>query len=105
MSRFPRRVFLPVVYAFFIACLVLFQLAFLRDESWVAPVFFIWVAVFNLFAVSVFWSFMSDIFDHGQAKRLYGAIGAGGAVGNQDDQCAQAAIKAVFPNASTGRAS
>src|SRR6188768_49828 len=62
VSRFPRRVFLPVVYAFFIACLVLFQLAFLRDEPWIAPVFFIWVAVFNLFAVSVFWSFMSDIF-------------------------------------------
>ena len=36
---------------------------------------------------------------------MVGAIGAGGAVGNQDDQCAQAAIKAVFPNASTGRAS
>ena len=81
VSRFPRRVFLPVVYAFFIACLVLFQVAFLRDEPWIAPVFFIWVAVFNLFAVSVFWSFMSDIFDHAQAKRLYGAIGAGGTAG------------------------
>jgi uncharacterized protein GlcG (DUF336 family) len=30
-----------------------------------------------------------------------GAIGAGGAIGNQDDECAQAAIKAVFPNATT----
>lgn len=36
---------------------------------------------------------------------MVGAIGAGGAVGNQDDQCAEAAIKAVFPNATTGRAS
>lgn len=81
VSRFPRRVFLPVVYAFFIACLVLFHVAFLRQEPWVRSVFFIWVAVFNLFAVSVFWSFMSDIFDHEQAKRMYGAIGAGGTVG------------------------
>ena len=32
---------------------------------------------------------------------MVGAIGAGGAVGNQDDECAQAAIKAVFPNATT----
>ncbi|HEX3487089.1 MAG TPA: heme-binding protein [Micropepsaceae bacterium] len=32
---------------------------------------------------------------------MVGAIGAGGAVGNQDDECAQAAIKAVFPNAAT----
>ena len=81
VSRFPRRVFLPVVYAFFIACLLFFHVAFLHRESWIGPVFFIWVAVFNLFAVSVFWSFMSDIFDNGQAKRLYGAIGAGGTAG------------------------
>ena len=33
-------------------------------------------------------------------KDMVGAIGAGGAVGNQDDECAQAAIKAVFPAAS-----
>ncbi len=32
---------------------------------------------------------------------IIGAIGAGG-VGDQDDRCAQAAIKAVFPNANTG---
>jgi len=38
-------------------------------------------------------------------NEMVGAIGAGGAVGNQDDECAQAAIKAVFPNASTARAS
>ena len=81
VSRFPRRVFLPVVYAFFIACLLFFHVAFLHRESWIGPVFFIWVAVFNLFAVLVFWSFMSDIFDNGQAKRLYGAIGAGGTAG------------------------
>jgi glc operon protein GlcG len=36
---------------------------------------------------------------------MVGAIGAGGGVGNQDDECAQAAIKAVFPNASTTRPS
>jgi glc operon protein GlcG len=36
-------------------------------------------------------------------NEIVGAIGAGGGVGNQDDECAQAAIKAVFPNASTSR--
>lgn len=35
---------------------------------------------------------------------MVGAIGAGGGIGNQDDECAQAAIKAVFPGASTTRA-
>ena len=33
---------------------------------------------------------------------LVGAVGAGG-VGTQDDECAEAAIKSVFPNASTVR--
>jgi glc operon protein GlcG len=34
-------------------------------------------------------------------NEMVGAVGAGGGVGNQDDECAQAAIKAVFPNGST----
>jgi glc operon protein GlcG len=34
-------------------------------------------------------------------NEMVGAIGAGGGVGSQDDECAQAAIQAVFPNAST----
>jgi len=44
-------------------------------------VFFVWLSVFNLFVVSVFWSFMSDVFDTGQATRLYGTIAAGGSCG------------------------
>ena len=82
VSRFPRRVFLPVVYLVFIACLLRLLLG-LRTAS--VPgrgaVFFVWIAVFNLFAVSVFWSFMADVFDNEHAKRLYGYIGAGGTVG------------------------
>jgi glc operon protein GlcG len=37
-------------------------------------------------------------------NEMVGAIGAGGGIGNQDDECAQAAIEAVFPAASTTRA-
>jgi glc operon protein GlcG len=37
-------------------------------------------------------------------NEMVGAIGAGGGIGNNDDECAQAAIKAVFPDASTTRA-
>lgn len=81
VSRFPRRVFLPVVYAFFIACLVFFWWAFNRDFAWKNAAFFIWVAVFNLFAVTVFWSYMADVFRNVEAKRLYGYIGAGGTLG------------------------
>jgi ATP:ADP antiporter, AAA family len=44
-------------------------------------VFFVWVSVFNLFVVSVFWSFMADIFSNDQAKRLFGVVAAGGSAG------------------------
>jgi len=36
-------------------------------------------------------------------NEMVGAIGAGGGIGNQDDECAQAAIKTVFPTAATSR--
>lgn len=81
VSHFPRRVFLPLVYLVFIACLVGFWLLFGHGPAWVGNVFFVWVAVFNLFAVSVFWSFMADIFSDAEAKRLYGYILAGGTCG------------------------
>jgi ATP:ADP antiporter, AAA family len=44
-------------------------------------VFFVWLSVFNLFVVSVFWSFMADLFDEAQAARLFGVIAAGGSCG------------------------
>jgi len=81
VSRFPRRVFLPVLYLLFIACLVGFHLMFDREIPGRGAAFFIWVAVFNLFAVSVFWSFMADIYSDLEARRLYGFIAAGGTIG------------------------
>ena len=81
VARWPRRVFLPAVYLIFIACLALFYVAFLREWPGRGMVFFVWTAVFNLFAVTVFWSFMADVFDDAHAKRYYGYIGAGGTVG------------------------
>jgi AAA family ATP:ADP antiporter len=81
VSRFPRRVFLPLVYLGFIACLLGFYVAFHREATGRGAVFFIFTAVFNLFAVSVFWSFMADVFSNEEAKRVYGYIGAGGTLG------------------------
>ena len=81
VSRFPRRVFLPAVYLGFIACLLGFWWAFDSAIAGRGAAFFVWVAVFNLFAVSVFWSFMADVFDNAHAKQVYGYIGAGGTIG------------------------
>src|SRR5947209_1411157 len=83
VARLPRVRFIPVVYHFFVANLVLFwvMLTFDVEKVIVARVFFVWVSVFNLFAVAVFWSFMADLFTAEQGKRLFGFIGAGGTAG------------------------
>src|SRR6201989_672071 len=83
VARLPRVKFIPIVYHFFVANLVLFWLLLLLDveKVIVARVFFVWVSVFNLFAVAVFWSFMADLFTSEQGKRLFGFIGAGGTAG------------------------
>jgi AAA family ATP:ADP antiporter len=82
-ARYPRRTLLPIVYAFFIGCM-LALFALLRGAAapgWAPAAFFIWLSVFNLFVVSVFWSFMADVWREEQARRLFGFISAGGSAG------------------------
>src|SRR5580693_2930079 len=83
VARLPRVKFISIVYHFFVANLVMFWVLLTFDVEWVivARVFFVWVSVFNLFAVAVFWSFMADLFTAEQSKRLFGFIGAGGTAG------------------------
>lgn len=81
VSRFARRVFLPVIYGFFIATLLLFYAMFDSGMAGRGLAFILWITVFNLFAVAVFWSFMADVYDNAQARRYYGYIGAAGTLG------------------------
>jgi ATP:ADP antiporter, AAA family len=81
VSRYPRRVFLPAVYGFFIATLLLFYVLFDSGVPGRGMAFFLWITVFNLFAVAVFWSFMADVFTNVEARRYYGYIGAAGTLG------------------------
>ena len=86
-SRFPRRVFLPWVYLFFICNILLFWVVFAsridqeQNYMWLGRIFFVWLSIFNLFIVSVFWSFMADIYSREQGRRLFGVISAGGSIG------------------------
>ncbi len=83
VAKLPRARFIPIVNHFFVVNLALFWL-FLTlqiDTALVARMFYVWVAIFSLFAVAVFWSFMADIFTADQGKRLFGFIGAGGTAG------------------------
>ena len=83
VARLPRRRFIPMVYHFFVVNIAIFWVLLTFDVAKVevARVFFVWISVFNLFAVSVFWSFMADLFASEQGKRLFGFIAAGGSAG------------------------
>jgi len=81
VSRWPRRVFLPVVYGFFIVTLIGFYAMYQHGVPGRGIAFIIWLTVFNLFAVAVFWSFMADVFSDAQARAYYGYIGAAGTIG------------------------
>lgn len=86
-SRFPRRVFLPWVYYFFVLNILIFWALFSRAISedlsyvWLSRVFFVWISVFNLYVVAVFWSFMADLYSQEQGRRLFGLIASGGSIG------------------------
>ena len=85
VKALPRSRFIAVTYRFFAASIVLFALAFqLADEHamiWCGRAFFIWISVFNLFAVSVFWGLIVDTFGSEDGKRLFGFIAAGATIG------------------------
>jgi len=83
VSKFRRGRFVPGIYLFFISNLIFFAFAFKGDATgdWVQYSFYVWLSVFNLFVVSIFWSFMADIFQPEQAQRLFGSIMAGGSLG------------------------
>jgi ATP:ADP antiporter, AAA family len=83
VARVRRALLLPLTYAFFATHLVVFAALFRLDPDavWTGRVFYVWTTVFNLFVVSVFWSFMADIWREEEGRRLFGVIAAGGSLG------------------------
>jgi len=82
-SRFRRSTFLPWIYGFVgVALLGVGMLLRPAGPNVVASqFFFVFISVLNLFVVSVFWSFLLELFNPNQTKRLFGFIAAGGTAG------------------------
>jgi AAA family ATP:ADP antiporter len=83
-SRIKLSTFLPWVYGFVAVSIVAFYALFIgvgNQDRWIAAAFFVWVSTFNMLIISVFWTFMADIFSRTQAKRLFGFVAAGGTIG------------------------
>lgn len=83
VSRLSLKNLVPGVYAFFAISFILFYFAsdVVNDSTLIDKAFYIWVSVFSLFPISVFWSFMADIYNKEQSKRLFGIITTGASVG------------------------
>ena len=86
VAQMPRRKFLPAAYQFLIANLIVFYFLMRHNPPaaqsvWIGRAFFVWLSVFNLFVVTLFWAFMTDLFDSEQAKRLFAFIAVGGQLG------------------------
>ncbi|NWA63199.1 MFS transporter [Pantoea sp. B9002] len=85
VKRWTRIIFISISYRFFAGHLLVFSLLQLPFFSGIRAItgiaFFIWVSVFNLFVVSVFWSFVVDVFSADRGRRLFGFLAAGATVG------------------------
>ncbi len=82
-TKFRRSAFLPWIYGVVAVSLAGVGVMLATDEGnlAVAQFFYVWISVLNLFIVSVFWSFLLELFDANQTRRLFGVIAAGGTTG------------------------
>ncbi|MFT5578418.1 MAG: AAA family ATP:ADP antiporter [Paraglaciecola psychrophila] len=83
VSRIRFQLLVPAMYGIFALTFVVFYglASTTADRTLIDKSFYVWVSVFSLFHISVFWSFMSDLFNKEQAGRLFGIIAAGASVG------------------------
>ncbi len=83
VSSVRFRKLVTSVYGFFALSFLLFYVGtqVISDRVLIDKSFYVWVSVFSLFHISVFWSFMADLFTKAQSLRLFGFIGAGASVG------------------------
>ena len=84
VARVRRSVFLPWTYAAVAVSLAIVGLAFRGGGTpglRLSQFFWIFISVLNLFTISVFWSFLLELFRGEQTKRLFGIIAAGGTAG------------------------
>ena len=83
VAKIRRSVFLPLIYGSVALALAIVGAALRAQPQSVAlsQFFYVFISVLSLFLVSVFWSFLVELFDSGQAKRLFPVIAAGGTAG------------------------
>ena len=99
-SRISLRRLVPGTYIFFALTFIVFYLFYQSvpepvsengaelasldlssKHSFLGQIYYVWVSVFALFHLSVFWSFMSQVYTKEQAARLFAFIATGASAG------------------------
>ncbi len=94
-TKVARIRLIGITSVFFAVNLVLFAVggfAGLRE----GVVFYIWLGIFNVFAVSQFWQFANDLYTEGQGRRLFPFIGVGSSLGAWLGAMAAVSLVATF---------
>jgi len=83
VSRIRFKYLVQFVYVFFAASFLVlhFGSGLISDPLMVDKGFYLWVSLFSLFHVSIFWSFMADLYNREQAGRLFAFIAVGASAG------------------------
>mgnify|MGYP001403265542 FL=1 len=83
VSKFRFRLLVPTMYGIFAVSFIIFYAlgSVFEDRTVIDKSFYVWVSVFSLFHISVFWTFMSELFSKEQSGRLFGIIAVGASVG------------------------
>ena len=83
VSNVKFKHLVPGIYSFFAISFLCFSYGaeLVPDRTLIDKSFYVWVSFFAMFHLSVFWSYMSDLFNREQAKRLFAIIGSGASAG------------------------
>ena len=83
VSKFRFRLLVQTMYGIFAISFIIFYAlgSVFEDRTVIDKSFYVWVSVFSLFHISVFWTFMSELFSKEQSGRLFGIIAVGASLG------------------------
>src|SRR5687767_13723627 len=81
VSALPSRWALPITQAIMSGAMLVFWALFQTGAEWVSVAFYVWGLLLGVLLISQFWTLANGIYDPRQAKRLFGLIGGGVALG------------------------
>ena len=81
VARLPRNTALPITQLGLAGLLIGFWFLFQTEARWVSAAFYLMGLILGILLISQFWTVANLVYDPRQAKRVFGFIGGGAALG------------------------